>query len=89
MGMGPGEDWAIAVMSSISSSSSHWSSSTNFFFIRDTMTKPPPKVKALSRKVALNSCHSIRAGFSLVFIVLGSPFFLLFLRWPYHSILFL
>ena len=45
--MAPGEDWASAVMSSISFSSSHPSSSQNFRFIRVMMTKPPPKVKAL------------------------------------------
>ena len=34
----PGEDWAIATRSSISSSSIQWYSSTNFFFIRVTIT---------------------------------------------------
>ena len=45
--MAPGEDCASAVMSSISCSSIQCSSSTNFFFIKVTMTKPPPKVKLL------------------------------------------
>ena len=68
--MGPGEDCAMAVMSSISDSSSQPSSSTNFFFISETMTNPPPKVKALSRKVALNSCQRICDFFSSFFIFL-------------------
>ncbi len=34
----PGEDWAIATRSSISSSPIQWYSSTNFFFISVTMT---------------------------------------------------
>ena len=84
MGMGPGEDWAMAVMSSISSSSSQPSSSTNFFFIRDTMTNPPPKVKALSKKVALNSCHKMAALLSVRFI--GKS--LLLVWWPYYTTVF-
>ena len=45
--MAPGEDWAMAVISSISASVSQPKPSTNFFFISVTMTNPPPKVKAL------------------------------------------
>ena len=44
----PGEDWAMAVRSSISCSSIHPSSSTNFFRISGTITNPPPKVQALN-----------------------------------------
>ena len=43
----PGEDCAMAAISSISSSVIQCSSSTNLRFIRVTMTNPPPKVKAL------------------------------------------
>ena len=43
----PGQDWDRAIISSISFSSSQWSSSENFFFIKVTITKPPPNVKAL------------------------------------------
>ena len=53
--MGPGEDWAMAVKSSISSSSSQWYCCTNFLRIRGMMTYPPPKVKALRVKVEENS----------------------------------
>ncbi len=52
--MAPGDDWAMAIRSRISSSFIQLSSSQNFFFIRGTMTKPPPKVKALILKVDMN-----------------------------------
>ena len=54
----PGDDCASAVRSSISSSRSHPSSSTNFFFISDTMTKPPPNVTALIYSIFRNSPRS-------------------------------
>ena len=54
----PGEDCANAVISSISCSSIQCSSSTNFFFIKVTMTKPPPKVKLLMYSVLKNSFQS-------------------------------
>ena len=56
--MAPGDAWAMAVMSSISSSSSHFSSSTKRFFISETITKPPPKVNALMASIEWNSVHS-------------------------------
>ena len=56
--MAPGEDCASAVISSISCSSIQCSSSTNFFFIKVTMTKPPPKVKLLMYNVLKNSFQS-------------------------------
>ena len=56
--MAPGVDWARAVMSSISFSSSQCSSSTNFRFMKVTMTYPPPKVKALIYRVAKNRVRS-------------------------------
>ena len=43
----PGEDCAMAVKSSISSSSIQFNSSTNFFFINVIITNPPPKVNVL------------------------------------------
>ena len=51
----PGEDWAMATVSSISSSVSHPSSSTNFFRISGMITNPPPKVKALMESMDKNS----------------------------------
>ena len=53
--MAPGDDWAIAVRSSISCSSIHPSSSTNFFRISGMITNPPPNVQALSLSVDRNS----------------------------------
>ena len=72
MGIGPGEDWAMAVISSISSSLNQPSSSENFRFIREAITKPPPKVKALRVKVAVNNCHKIRKIFCFFSICLFS-----------------
>ena len=43
----PGDDWAIAIRSSISFSSIQCRLSTNFVFIRETITYPPPNVKVL------------------------------------------
>ena len=57
MAMEPGLDWAIAVRSSISSSSIQCSSFTKRSRIKGIMTKPPPKVQALSLKVERNSCQ--------------------------------
>lgn len=54
----PGEDCARAVMSNISFSSIQWSSSTNFFFMKVAMTKPPPKVKLLIYSILKNSLPS-------------------------------
>ncbi len=53
--IGPGADCAIATRSSISSSSIHLYFSTNFSRMSGTITYPPPKVKALSVKVAQKS----------------------------------
>ena len=76
-GRGPGEDCVIAVISNISLSSSHLSSSTNFFFINDTMTKPPPKVHALKTNIDLNRIHNVLTSaflFIIVSILLFIPF---------------
>ena len=43
----PSALYAIVTKSNISSSSIQLYSSTNFFLIKETMTYPPPKVKAL------------------------------------------
>ena len=56
--MAPGEAWAKAAKSSISSSLSHFRLSTNLRFIKVTITNPPPKVKVLMYSVARNSVHS-------------------------------
>ena len=64
-GSGPGEDCVIAVISSISSSSNQPNSSTNFFFISDTITNPPPNVQALSINMDLNKIHKSFAFFSV------------------------
>lgn len=53
----PGADCAMAIKSSISSSSIQWYSSTNFFFISETITYPPPNVNALRYSVEKNSVH--------------------------------
>ena len=61
--MAPGVDWAMAAMSSISSSSIQPSSSTKRRFIRVTITKPPPKVKLLMVSILVNRIHSLFLGF--------------------------
>ena len=53
----PGADCAMAIKSSISSSSIQWYSSINFFFISETITYPPPNVNALRYSVEKNSVH--------------------------------
>ena len=53
----PGADCAMAIKSSISSSSIQWYSSTNFFFISETITYPPPNVNTLRYSVEKNSVH--------------------------------
>jgi len=60
--IGPGDDWAMAVKSSISCSSSQPSRSTNCLRISGMMTYPPPKVKALSLKVDRNKVPKVRAS---------------------------
>ena len=57
--MTPGQDWAMAVRSMTSFWSIHPSSSTNFFWRREMMTMPPPKVQALMRKQVLNRVQSL------------------------------
>ena len=57
--MAPGEAWARAAKSSISSSLSHFRLSTNLRFIKVTITNPPPKVNVLIYSVAKNSGHSL------------------------------
>ena len=58
-GKGPGADCVIAVTSNISSSSNHFNSSTYLFFIKETITNPPPKVHALNANIDLNKTHSL------------------------------
>ena len=55
----PGDDCAMAIMSSISCSSIQPSSSTNRLRISGTITKPPPKVQALSLNTEKNSCTNL------------------------------
>ena len=57
MAMEPGLDWAMAVRSSISSSSIQCNPSTKRLRISGIIIKPPPKVQALSLKVERNSCQ--------------------------------
>ena len=57
MAMDPGLDWAMAVRSSISSSSIQCSSFTKRSRIKGIMTNPPPKVQALNLKVDRNNCQ--------------------------------
>ena len=58
--MAPGEDWARAMRSSISSSASQWSSSTKRRRMKVTMTKPPPKVQALMESMLAKRVQRVR-----------------------------
>lgn len=74
----PGEDCANAVISSISCSSIQCSSSTNFFFIKVTMTKPPPKVKLLMYSVLKTASKAVLTVYRMFYFhpyKFSSPFF--------------
>ena len=64
MDIGPGEDWAMQIMSIIASSLIQPSFSTNRLRIKGTMTYPPPKVNALSVNVERNK---VRKNFQSFF----------------------
>lgn len=73
----PGEDCANAVISSISCSSIQCSSSTNFFFIKVTMTKPPPKVKLLMYSVLKTASKAVLTVYRMFYFhpyKFSSPF---------------
>ena len=78
----PGEDWAMATRSSISSSSIQWYSSTNFFFISVTMTYPPPKVNALKYNVDRNIFHNLCLYFWVSFSGISYLLFMLTRKSP-------
>lgn len=63
-------------------SSCNPSSSTNFFFISDTITNPPPNVNALKVNVAKKSFHKILALFSFILI----PLLLYLIRQTYQFV---
>ena len=80
--MAPGDDWARAVISSISSSLIQCSSSTNFFFMKVMITKPPPNVKALMYSVLKNNFQS-RFAFE-PFSIYVPPAFRVYSRTGFH-----
>jgi len=60
----PGKAMRILLKASATSSHKeksykHWVYRTFFFFIKETITKPPPKVQALNTNIERNNVHSL------------------------------